>query len=284
MGDTLVRYLEADFVSAEEVDARRSPARDGPGVAGIDPQLTAQLNLMLAECFGRVGRTSKAARCASAGRRRRSRSGIRSNRDFFGLAQSGQFDQALRTLLPLAASRPERRLILRAVLLQRAIRQPKDRRNWQEVEQSLKEAEKALPQAVEPVVLMRLDMLAAQDRLDDARSVLSLVLAKAPRNLRYRLALARLIQLQGKGAAALQVMNDAEKELGPNPEIFWRAWTIGAWRAAPRPRPPWPSWRRLDQVAAAIDQHCSIGSLSWSSGSVSPTRRGNIARAGGPRT
>ena len=54
--------------------------------------------------------------------------------------------------------------------------------------------------------------------------------AKEPRNLRYRLALARLTQRQGQGAAALQILDQAEKELGPSPDIDWLAWTIGAWQ------------------------------------------------------
>ena len=135
------------------------------------------------------------------------------------LARSGNFDEALTTLAPLVARNPERRLDLARLLLQRAMRQPTERRNWQQVEQSLKQAEIALPHAVEPIVLMRLDMFAAQDRLEVARSLLSTALSKEPRNLRYRLALARLIQRQGQGPAAHQVLNDAEKELGPSPDL-----------------------------------------------------------------
>ena len=68
-------------------------------------------------------------------------------------------------------------------------RQPRDQRQWQEAESHLREAEKALPQALEPLTLLRVDLLAAQDRLADARSLLSSARTKDPRNLRYRLAL-----------------------------------------------------------------------------------------------
>ena len=64
-----------------------------------------------------------------------------------------------------------------------------------------------------------LDMLAAQDRLDDARSLLSSALAKEPRNLRYRLALARLTQRQGQGPAALQILEPGREGSGPSPDI-----------------------------------------------------------------
>ncbi len=76
-----------------------------------------------------------------------------------------------------------------------------------------------LPQAGEPLTSLRVDVLAAQDRLDEARSLLSSALAKDPGNLRYRLATARLAQRQGQGAAALQIIDRAEKDLGPSPDI-----------------------------------------------------------------
>ena len=81
-------------------------------------------------------------------------------------------------------------------------------------------------------------MLAAQGRLEDARSFLSAALAKDPRNLRYRLALARLIQRQGQGPDALRIIDQAEKELGPGPEIqlarldYWASEGGGAAKAA----------------------------------------------------
>ena len=87
------------------------------------------------------------------------------------------------------------------------------------MERSLREAEKSLPQAVEPLTLLRVNMLAARDRLEDARSLLAAAQAKDPRNLNYRLALARLAQRQGKGPSALQILDQAEKDLGPSPGI-----------------------------------------------------------------
>ena len=174
---------------------------------------------MLFECYGRVGSDEKrldALRRFAEGDQSPESARIELAQT---LARQGKFDQALTTLVPVVVRRPERWLDFANILLQRAIHQSKERRNWQEIEQTLKKAEKALPHAVEPVVLMRVDMLAAQDRLDDARSLLSTALSKEPHNLRYRLALARLIQRQGPGRAALQVLNDAEKDLGPSPDI-----------------------------------------------------------------
>ena len=66
------------------------------------------------------------------------------------------------------------------------------------------------------MTLLRVDMLAARDRLEDARSLLASAQAKDPKNLKYRLALARLTQRQSKGPPALQILDQAEQDLGPS--------------------------------------------------------------------
>jgi len=87
------------------------------------------------------------------------------------------------------------------------------------VEHALVQAEKALPREVEGLVLLRVDLLVAQDRLADALSLLSSARAKDPRSLRYRLGLVRLTQRKGDGAAALRILEQAEKDLGPSLDL-----------------------------------------------------------------
>ena len=121
--------------------------------------------------------------------------------------------------MAMASGHPEWRLDRVRLLLQKTVRQPRDRRNWPEVEHYLREAEKVLPQDAESVALLRLDILAAQNRLEEVRSLLTQLLAKQPRNLRYRLAMGRLAQRQNRSDEALQIIDQAEKDLGPGPQI-----------------------------------------------------------------
>src|SRR5262249_48923856 len=58
-----------------------------------------------------------------------------------------------------------------------------------------------------------------QNKMGEARSRLVQAQSKDPRNLRYRIALARLTQLQGQGPAALQIIDQAEKDLGPSLDL-----------------------------------------------------------------
>jgi len=235
--ESSVRYLESEMLYG---DAERSVRQDtksdlqrrkwadainkiemARGLSDPDasPQLLVQLNLMLAECHRRMG--DEEQRLDALRRAAEIDQGPDAARKDLAeaLASSGKLEQAVAILLPLAVRKPEWRLDLVRLLLQQAVRAPRDRRNWADVERHLGEAEKALPQEVESLALLRLDVLAAQGRLGDARSLLSSVQAKDPRNLRYRLSLARLTQQQGKSAAALQILDQAEKELGASQEL-----------------------------------------------------------------
>ncbi|HKM54863.1 MAG TPA: tetratricopeptide repeat protein, partial [Isosphaeraceae bacterium] len=220
LGDTYVRYLEARilFQRQQWAEAIR-PIEDARNALNFDPRLVAQLNLMLAECYGRVGAVEQrlsALRQVAEGERSPDVVRIELTQ---ALGQAGKLDQAIAMLLPLADRRPELRLDLVRLLIQKTSRQPADQRNWQEVERALVQAEKALPRETEKLVLLHIDLLVAQDRLADALSLLSSAQAKDPRNLRYRLVLARVKQRQGDSAAALRILEQAEKDLGPSLDL-----------------------------------------------------------------
>lgn len=50
------------------------------------------------------------------------------------LARSDKLDQSIAMLLPIVERKPELRLDLVRLLIQKTSRQPRDQRNWQEVE------------------------------------------------------------------------------------------------------------------------------------------------------
>jgi tetratricopeptide (TPR) repeat protein len=222
LGETVVRFLEAEILyqrrSWTDAVAALETARATLGAA---PELTLRINLMLADCHGRLG--SDEDRLDALRHAAEEKLGSETARLELvrALAQSGRLDQAIETITPLAVAGTDRRWRLDHVrlLVQKAVRQPRDRRDWAEIERQLGQAEKAMGGASEPVVLLRLDVLAAQDRLDEARALLTRSREKEPRNLGYRLALARLTQHQGRPDEALRIIDQAEKDLGPGPRI-----------------------------------------------------------------
>ncbi len=152
--------LNAAKLHKEQTWARANSAdRNGPRLLGAEPALAGQLDLMLADCHSHLGNeedrlqalkdAAELDQSAEAARAELARVFVR----------SGKFDQAVSVLEPLAASRPEWRLDLVRLSLKLAIRQPREQRNWRDVEQALREAEKALPQSTDSLFLLRLDLL-----------------------------------------------------------------------------------------------------------------------------
>ena len=129
-GDTLVRFLEAEALFQQkkwkEAIAELETAR---AVLASAPDLTLRINLMLAECHGRLGADEQrleALRRAAQGDRGTELARLELVR---ALAESGRLDQAISTLSPLAitGANPVWRLDLVRLLLQRTVRLPRDR-------------------------------------------------------------------------------------------------------------------------------------------------------------
>jgi predicted Zn-dependent protease len=220
LGDTLVKYLEAAISCKEQKWAEAIPKIEmARALLGANARLLVQLNLMLAECYRQIGDDEQrldALQQAAEGDREDGSARVKLAEE---LARLGKLDRAVGILLPLAERSPEWRLDLARLVFQRAIRQPRHQRNWKEVEQYVQQAETARSQDVEPIVLLRVDVLIAQNRLDDAQALLAARAGKEPRNLRYRLAAARLTQWQGKREMSLQILDQAERDLGPSPDL-----------------------------------------------------------------
>ena len=181
LGDTVVRYLEAKIVVQQKnwAEAIRRIEMARP-VLRADRRLTAQLDLMLVECFGRVGDQER--RLEALQRLAESDRASDFTRIEFAksLVQAGKLDRGIAILMPLSVEKPELKLEVVHLLIQKTSRQPRDQRNWEKVEGPLRDAEKALPQAAEPLLLLRVDLLAEQDRIADALSLLESAHAKDP--------------------------------------------------------------------------------------------------------
>jgi tetratricopeptide (TPR) repeat protein len=140
---------------------------------------------------------------------------------------SGRLDEALEQYR-LALALPEtpgpasidyaRLLILRN--LQRG------QRDWNAVNEALDRAAKAVPDAPE-VVLLRAEVLAANNQLTEARKLLDEARAKKPKQIEFHTALAALCARQGESAAAEQILAEAEKQAGDSIELrLARAWHL----------------------------------------------------------
>jgi tetratricopeptide (TPR) repeat protein len=179
-----------------------------------DAPTIARLNVMLAECAGRLGRDEQRLAALRQAARDETTLAIAGPALARELARSGKLDAAAKLHMQLMNRRPESRLDLARLCLQKVRRQPREERNWHDVEESLQQAEKALPKHTEELTLLRCELLTDQGRLAEARALLEAACTKDSRSVRYRAALVQIARSQGDPIQALEILEHAEKELG----------------------------------------------------------------------
>ena len=150
-----------------------------------------------------------------------------------------RLDQALTNFTSLAERRPELRLNIARLLIEKTLRRPGQERNWQVAEQAVQEAQKARPEAIQSLTLLRADLLEGQGRGEEARAIIAAAHAKDPRNLSYRLALAGLAARMGKRRSELADSRSGQKRTSDQaPGFPWQNSPAGQNREAARPRRP----------------------------------------------
>src|SRR5271157_311914 len=219
--ETYVRYLDARIeVKEKRWDKAISKIEPALAVMKADPTITTQLYLMLAECYTGLGWEEKrlaALRNAGEGPTGSAAARLALARS---LTESGKVDEALSILVLLADGKPELRFEIARLSIQKTLRQPVDQRNWAEVEKRLNEAEKTRPEDKEVATMLRADMLTGKGQIAGARSLLGTAKAREPKNLKYRVALAQLADIEKKGTEALEILDQAEMDLGPSLDIM----------------------------------------------------------------
>jgi tetratricopeptide (TPR) repeat protein len=227
-----------------------------------DPPMMAKLSLMLAECYGRLGLDDQRLDALLKA------AGVETTDAAAGptlaeeLARAGKLDEAVKIHLQLVDRRPESRLDLVRLLIRQARRQPSEQRNWHEVEQRLQQAEKALPTKTEESTLLRADLLMAQGRLDEARTLVEAARSKEPSKVSYRIALAKIAPSQGDFTGALQILDQAEKDLGPSLEL--RLARLDAWisRGGPEAKAAIAELAKTRTQLAPADQPAFLEALA----------------------
>jgi tetratricopeptide (TPR) repeat protein len=96
-------------------------------------------------------------------------------------------------------------------------RQPADRK-WEQVEDAIREAEKAEPDAFQ-ICLLRVEALHAQYRDQEAEKLLREAIAKKPKQSEFRSVLAGLLVSQKKWDQAQQFLDDWKKQWGDSVEL-----------------------------------------------------------------
>jgi tetratricopeptide (TPR) repeat protein len=254
----LLQQLEARILvrrqrwseAVAKIHIARSLLAAEPALLAAEPALLPRLNAMLAECYGRLGVDEQ--RLAALQQAASDETTFPAVAPALAeeLARAGKLDEASEIHRHLVDRRPESRLDLVRLLIRQVLRQPREQRDWREAEQQLQEAEKAalsagLPRGTgfQPVseqatdkmpvplsaelTVLRAELLTAQGRPDEARTLIEAARTQDPRDVRYRLALAGIARSQGDSAGAVQILDQAEKDLGPT--LALRLARLDAW-------------------------------------------------------
>jgi tetratricopeptide (TPR) repeat protein len=182
------------------------------------PDQAKQADLLLGECYGKLGNIDQqytAYRRAVTADPLWEPACLGMARTLFAL---GRTDDALEVYRKLVPRLPGARLPLARLLILKNLSLSRARRQWQEVEQILDECARRAPDRAE-IVILRAEMLAAQDRVNDARDLLTREQAGQPKQVEFPIALAGLTDREGKQDQALKILQDARRELGDRLEL-----------------------------------------------------------------
>jgi len=144
-----------------------------------------------------------------------------------GLAETqvmlGKLDDAIATyqVLRLRDKDPELGIAVARLQIIVNLRRPEDQRKWAEIKALLNELSAKKPDS-EDIVLLRAEILAAEDPKDGCRLAAELIekaLEKDPKQLRFLLAHSTIAERMGKPELALERLNEAEKLFGDRVEI-----------------------------------------------------------------
>jgi tetratricopeptide (TPR) repeat protein len=215
--DGYVKYLQGkiDYTKQRWAEAAVKLETARNLLAG-DLRFQAPINRMLAECHRRTGEKEGWAAALKRLAAQADPAGLATMSPELtqALVDQGDLDAAILNLRTVLVQRPEARIDLVRLLIRKNALLPVSQRKWDEVGRELDLAAAKLPGAVEAITLLRADFDAAQGKLAEARAGLEQAIQREPKAVSYRADLARILRI-AKDPAALKVLEQAEKDLGP---------------------------------------------------------------------
>jgi tetratricopeptide (TPR) repeat protein len=143
------------------------------------------------------------------------------------LLTMGKYDNALEIFRRLMPRAPSARIMVAHLLIATNLARPRDQRRWEEVTQTLDEADRYSPRSVQ-LRLLRAQALYAQDKVGDAELLLTRGRDEEPEQVTYWVGLANLAEQRRDFQKVLEILDEAEQKLGDHAElrlariVYWR--------------------------------------------------------------
>ncbi len=276
--DAIEQMRKLRIPSAARLDFLRAKlaAKQGTWRAAVDlleearplladaPELVVQADLLLARCFEQMGDMDRQL----AIYRRAQEVEPLSVAPRFGVTTSllalGRVDEAIascRQMLELPQAPAGGWLMLSRLLILRNFGLQPSARRWDEVDRILDAAAKANPKIVE-ISILRAEVLAAKEKLEQARKLVKQAQAEFPKESEPWIALANLAGREGRPSEALRILREAGQTLGDLPELRLaklRYMPTKKEEALAFLRPLTEGWERLERTA----QGQLLSGLAW---------------------
>ncbi len=210
------------------------------------PEFKARLSLLLARCYGHLGEPEQ--------QHQASRRALTADPQNVGakldvidhMVKQGEIDEAIGEYGSLVSRVPKARLLLAQLLITQIRQKPAKERDWTKVETVLDDAQKSMPDALEPY-LFRAEFEVDRDKPAQAREVLGKARSKFPKSVTVRCVLANLMALEKKFDDANSVLDEAGKQLGDSVELRLQRARLVVAKGGPK------AAARLNELSEKVD-------------------------------
>ena len=181
-----------------------------------------QVDLWIAHCYGQLGDSDQQIDALRRAVKTDPFSNIARANLANVLLSTGNVDQAIsesRELIDLSHIGTPGLMAMARILIQRNLQQTSAGRDWRPVEKMIDDAEKAMPDSVE-ILILREELLVAQNRIADAEALLQKAKSKTPRQAEVWTTLIALAERQQDWTKTEQLLRESQK--------FWATrWNSG---------------------------------------------------------
>ncbi len=236
---TYMSYLNAFYnVNIKDFAKAREILVPIDSQAHLPSDFKARVKDLLARCYGKLGDPTKQEDALRQARVVNPQDAAATLGLIDVMIKKGDIDGAINEYKTIAKLSPERlspqhRLQLAQLMIARNRQRPAPQRDWTEVSSLIDDLAKALPDSIQPLIA-RAELYMAQEKPAEAQAILEKSRTRFSKDVVIWSAEASLLAAQKKFDAALNVLDEAKKQLGDKVEIRLQRAKFGVAKGGPR--------------------------------------------------
>ena len=213
-------------------------------------------DLWIADCYSQLGNSDQQIATL--------RRSVKAD-PFFGLARAsladallsaGNVDQAInesRDLIDLSHIGTPGLIAMVRILIQEIFGNPSAGRDWRPVEKMIDDAEKAMPDSVQ-ILILRGELLVVQNRLADAEALLQKAKSKTPRQAEVWTTLIALAERRQDWPKTERLLEESQKLLGDTVELRLAQRNLSCGETTQKPSTAYKHWEKMSTVFLLLER------------------------------